>query len=111
MAAVTYGIDIAKNVFQAHGVDEDGQVVVRKRLSRAQLKRFLANHPPPARITIEACLGSHYWARLLSGHGHDVHLIAPQFVKPYVRGNKNDDNDAAGICERQLVDRICVSWR
>lgn len=79
-------------------MDGDGQVVVRKSLSRAQLKPFIANHPP-ARIAIEACSGSHYWARLLSGHEHDAHLIALQFVKPYVRGNKNDGNDAAGICE------------
>ncbi|TDJ20676.1 MAG: transposase, partial [Gammaproteobacteria bacterium] len=80
MAAKTYGIDIAKNVFQIHGVDEDGQVVVKKRLSRAQLKRFFSNHPP-ALIAMEACCGSHYWARVLSGEGHDVRLIAPQFVK------------------------------
>ncbi len=98
MAAETYGIDIAKNVFQIHGVDKDGQVVVKKRLSRAQLKRYFCNHPP-ALVAMEACCGSHYWARVLSGEGHDVRLIAPQFVKPYVRGNKNDGNDAAGICE------------
>ncbi len=98
MAAKTYGIDIAKNVFQIHGLDEDGQIVVKKRLSRAQLKRFFSNHPS-ALIAMEACCGSHYWARVLSGEGHDVRLIAPQFVKPYVRGNKNDGNDAAGICE------------
>jgi transposase len=98
MAAATYGIDISKNVFQIHGIDENGKAGVRKRLSRSQLKRYFSNHQP-ALVGMEACGGSHYWARVLSGYGHDVRLIAPQFVKPYVRGNKNDGNDAAGICE------------
>ena len=98
MAAIIYGIDIAKNVFQIHGVDEDGKVTVRRRLSRSQIKRFFINHRP-AKMAMEACSGSHYWARLLSDYGHEVRLIAPQFVKPYVHGNKTDSNDAAGICE------------
>lgn len=98
MRAVTYGVDIAKNVFHVHGVDECGTVIEKRRLSRIQLKRYFSNRQP-AMVAMEACGGSHYWARVLSGYGHEVRLIAPQFVKPYVRGNKNDGNDAAGICE------------
>jgi transposase len=98
MAATTIGIDLAKSVFHIYGIDETGKVTVNRRLSRGQLTRLLANHPP-ALIGMEACSGAHYWARLLSSYGHKVRLIAPQFVKPYVRGNKNDANDAAGICE------------
>lgn len=98
MVAEIYGIDLAKSVFQIHGVDQHGQVAVRRRLSRSQLKSHFSNHPP-AVIGLEACCGSSYWARTLQGYGHDVRLIAPQFVKPYVRGNKNDGNDAEGICE------------
>lgn len=98
MTAVTFGVDLAKSVFHVHGVDKCGDVVVSKRLSRAQLKRFFTNHSP-TQIGMEACAGSHYWARLFAGLGHDIRLIAPQFVKPYVRGSKNDSNDAAAICE------------
>jgi transposase len=98
MTATTLGIDLSKSVFQVHGTDRQGKVVIRKRLSRTQLKKFLVNHQR-ALIGMEACSGSHYWARTFAGYGHDVRLIAPQFVKPYVQGNKNDGNDAAGICE------------
>lgn len=98
MARVTLGIDLAKSVFQVHGTDEDGNIILKKRLSRSQMMRFFSNYPP-ALIGMEACGGSHYWARLLGNYGHEVRLIAPQFIKPYVRGNKNDGNDAAGICE------------
>lgn len=97
MTMTRFGVDLAKSVFQVHGVDEDG-VLIRKRLSRQKLSEFFAKRPR-ALIGMEACSGAHYWARLFTGFGHDVRLIAPQFVKPYVFGNKNDGNDAAAICE------------
>ena len=92
-----FGIDLAKSVFQVHGINARG-VVVRKRLSRQKLKEFFVNKEP-ALIGMEACSGAHYWARLLAQWRHNVRLIAPRFVKPYVFGNKNDGNDAEGICE------------
>jgi transposase len=92
------GIDLAKHVFQVHGVDEAEQVVVRKRLTRGQMLRFFVQVEPTL-IGMEACGGSHYWARELSKLGHTVKLIPPQYVKPYVATNKNDANDAEGICE------------
>ena len=92
------GIDLAKNVFQLHGVNESGQVVLRKQLRRSQLLKFCANLPP-CLIGMEACGGAHYWARKLSEYGHEVKLMAPAFVKPYVKSNKNDRNDAEAICE------------
>ncbi|OGT90238.1 MAG: IS110 family transposase [Gammaproteobacteria bacterium RIFOXYA12_FULL_61_12] len=98
MKITTVGFDLAKNVFQAHGVDERGQVKLKKTLKRAQVLPFFANLPP-CRIGMEACAGAHYWARELAKQGHEVKLIAPQFVKPYVKGNKNDANDAEAICE------------
>lgn len=98
MSGVTFGIDFATSVFQVHGVDKNGAVVVNKRFSRNQMKRFFAQHPPVL-IGMEACSGSHFWARLFASYGHEVRSIAPQFVKPYVMGNKNDGNYAAGVCE------------
>lgn len=98
MNATTIGLDIAKNVFQVHGVDCSGKTVLRKQLKRAQVLAYFANLPV-ALIGIEACAGAHYWARELSRLGHDARLISPQFVKPYVKGNKNDANDAEAICE------------
>ena len=98
MNPTTIGLDIAKNVFQAHGVDQNGKVVVRKRLSRAKVLEFLANLPP-CLIGMEACPGAHYWARELMKLGHAVKLMAAQYVKAYVKGNKNDGNDAKAICE------------
>ena len=98
MNVTILGIDLAKAVFQVHGVDEHGRAVLSKRLSRKQLLPFLAN-VPPCLIGLEACSGAHYWARELQKLGHQVRLIAPQFVKPYVKGNKTDGNDAAAICE------------
>lgn len=94
----TIGIDLAKNVFQLHGVDKKGKRVFSKRLSRGQLVEFLAQ-TPPCLIGIEACTGSHYWARCFMKMGHTVKMMAPQFVKPYVKSNKNDKNDAAAIAE------------
>ncbi len=92
------GIDLAKNSFQLHGVDKNSQVVLKKKLSRKQLPAFIANLPP-CLIGIEACGGSHYWVRTLTALGHKVKIIAPQFVKPYVKSNKNDAVDAEAICE------------
>lgn len=92
------GIDLAKRVFQVHGVNGYEQVVVRKQLNREQMHRYF-KELPPCLIGMEACGTSHYWARVLTGYGHTVKLMACQFVKPYVKGGKNDANDAEGICE------------
>lgn len=92
------GIDLAKNVFQVHGVDEHEQAVIRKAFSRTQLRHFLVNVEPTL-IGIEACGSSHQWARELTAMGHTVKLIPPQFVKPYVKRHKNDAVDAEAICE------------
>lgn len=98
MNSTTIGLDIAKYVFQIHGVNANGKVTLRKQLKRAQVLAFFANLPP-CLIGLEACAGAHYWARELVKLGHDARLISPQFVKPYVKGNKNDANDAEAICE------------
>lgn len=98
MKIITIGIDLAKNVFQVHGVDERGQVALQKQLKRAQFALFFSNLPP-CLIGMEACGGAHHWARKLQALGHTVKLIAPQFVKPYVKTNKNDRADAEAICE------------
>ena len=92
------GIDLAKNIFQIHGVDEKGKVVLSKRISRNQLAGFIAKLSP-CLIGMEACSSSNYWARKFRDYGHEVKLMSPQYVKPYVKTNKNDMNDAAGICE------------
>lgn len=92
------GIDLAKRSFQLHGLDRRGQLVAGKKLSRAKVKAYLANLPP-CRVAMEACGSAHYWARLFESYGHKVSLIAPQFVKPYVKSNKNDAVDAEAICE------------
>jgi transposase len=92
------GIDIAKRVFHAVGMDERGKIVLRKRLSRHDLIPFLTKLPPVL-IGMEACGGAHYWARRFRAHGHEVKLMAPQFVKPYVKSNKNDSRDAEAIAE------------
>lgn len=92
------GIDLAKQSFQLHGVDKDGQVVLKKKLGRKQLSAFVANLPV-CLIGLEACGGAHHWARLLAKMGHAVRMMAPQFVKPYVKSNKNDAADAEAICE------------
>ena len=92
------GIDLAKNSFHVHGVDADSRKAVGKKLSRQKLKECLVNLPPCI-VAMEACAGAHYWARLSRSYGHEVRLIAPQFVKPYVKSNKNDAADAEAICE------------
>lgn len=98
MKITTIGIDLAKIVFQIHGVDERGKVGVRKQLKRAEMSVYFANLEP-CLIGMEACGSAHYWARKLEGYGHTVKLMAPQFVKPYVKTNKNDMADAEAICE------------
>lgn len=98
MKITTIGLDLAKAVFQIHGVDERGKVGVRKQLKRAEMSVYFANLEP-CLIGMEACGSSHYWARKLEGYGHTVKLMAPQFVKPYVKTNKNDMADAEAICE------------
>src|SRR5215813_9774618 len=90
------GIDIAKRVFHAVGMDERGTIVFRKRLSRHDLMPCIAKLPP-VRLGIEACGGAHDWARRFRAHGHEVKLMAPQFVKPYVKSHKNDSRDAEAI--------------
>ena len=92
------GIDLAKTVFQVHGIDEKGKTVLRKQLKRAQVLEFFFNLQR-CLIGMEACGSAHYWARKLSALGHEVKLMAPQLVKPYVKSNKNDRNDAQAICE------------
>jgi len=92
------GIDLAKTSFHLHGVGSRGRVVASKKLSRAKLARFMANSPP-CLVGMEACAGAHYWARKFRQMGHEVRLIGAQFVKPYVKSNKNDAADAEAICE------------
>lgn len=92
------GIDLAKNVFQLHGNDEAGRAVLTKRLSRKALSDFVANLKPCI-IGMEACGGAHYWGRLFIQMGHEVRLVAPQYVKAFVRGNKTDCRDAQAITE------------
>ena len=92
------GIDLAKQVFQVHGVDSHEQVACRKQLKRAQMFGFF-RQLEPCLVAMEACGSAHYWARELRTLGHEVRLISPQFVKPYVKSGKNDANDAEAICE------------
>jgi transposase len=94
----TIGLDIAKSVFQIHGVAVDGAVVIRKRVSRAKVLDFFAALPPCV-IGIEACPSAHHWSRKLAALGHTVRLMPPSYVKAYLKRSKNDANDAAAICE------------
>jgi transposase len=98
MKITTVGIDLAKNLVQVHGVDDRGKAVLRKQLKRNQVLPLFANLTP-CLIGMEACCSAHYWARQLQKLGHMVKLMAPQFVKPYVKTNKNDVADAEAICE------------
>jgi len=95
---ISIGLDLAKNVFQVHGADERGRTVLVKTLSRAKVIQFFANLPA-CLVGMEACSGSHHWAREIESLGHTVRLISPQYVKPFVKTNKNDRNDAEAICE------------
>ena len=94
----TVGLDIAKSVFQVHGIDADGQVVFRRQLKRSYVLAFFQKLPP-CLVGIEACASSHYWSRELQALGHTVRLMPPAYVKPYVKRHKNDTTDAEAICE------------
>ena len=98
MKITTIGIDLAKEVFQIHGIDGHGKTVLRKQLRRKKMTNFFSNLEP-CLIGMEACGSSHHWARKLSEFGHTVKLMSPQFVKPYVKTNKHDMADAEAICE------------
>jgi transposase len=95
---ITIGLDIAKSVFQVHGVDANGAVVIRKKVSRAKVWEFFASLSP-CLVGIEACPTAHHWSRRLQALGHTVRLMPPGYVKAYVKRSKNDANDAAAICE------------
>ena len=95
---IRIGVDTSKHVFQLHGVDAQEKVVLRRQLRRGEMERFFATLPPAA-IGLEACGTSHHWARRLMALGHQVRLLPPQYVKPYVRRGKSDALDAEAICE------------
>jgi transposase len=97
MNAITIGLDIGKSIFQVHGEDASGRIVLQKRLRRAQVEPFFVKLPP-ARIGIEACGSAHHWGRTLRALGHEVRLIPAAYVKPFLRRNKTDARDAAAIC-------------
>ena len=92
------GLDLAKSVFQVHAVDAAGHVVLQRQLRRNMVEKFFAKLPP-CRIGMEACGSAHHWARVIGRHGHEVKLMPPAYVKPYVKRNKNDGRDAEAICE------------
>lgn len=96
MTDVMIGVDLAKNVFQLHGASMAGQVLFRKKLSRQNFSKFMAQHPP-AVVVMEACGSAHYWSREMVRLGHEVRLIAAQYVRPFVKRQKNDATDAEAI--------------
>jgi transposase len=98
MQVSTIGLDLAKRVFQVHGVDAAGRVVLRRKLRRAEMEAFFAGLEP-CLVGIEACATAHHWARVIQAHGHGVRLIPPAYVKPYLRRGKTDAADAEAICE------------
>ena len=98
MSVSAIGIDLAKNSFSLHGTDEHGKVFLKKTVTRNKLLMTLAN-VPPCLVGMEACSGAHYWAREIRKLGHEVRIMAPKFIIPYRKGGKNDNNDAAAICE------------
>jgi transposase len=97
-AITTIGLDIAKSVFQVHGVDAEGNVILRRQLKRRYVVVFFQKLPP-CLVGIEACASSHHWSRELQALGHTVRLMPPAYVKPYVKRQKNDATDAEAICE------------
>ncbi|SFN55145.1 Transposase, partial [Roseovarius lutimaris] len=92
------GLDLAKRVFQVHGATADGGIVIRKKLSRGQVLAFFADLPPCV-VAMEACATAHYWAREIGALGHNVRLVPPAYVKPFVKRQKNDAADAEAIAE------------
>ena len=107
--ATTIGLDIAKHVFHVHGADGAGHVLFRKRITRVKLLSFLAAQTRCV-VAMEACAGVHYWAREIAKLGHQVRLIAPAYVKPFIKRQKNDAADAEAICEA-ASGRACASFR
>ncbi len=97
----TVGLDLAKNVFQVHGSDSDGRVLLRKKLRREQLLSFFSKLPA-CMVAMEACSSSHHWGREIGALGHTIRLIPPAYVKPFVKRQKNDASDAEAICEAVL---------
>jgi transposase len=107
------GLDLAKNVFQVHGANAQGKKLLSRRLKRSEVLEFFANLPA-CKVGMEACGGSHEWARRIIDLGHEVKLMAPQYVKPYVQGSKTDARDAAAICEatgRESVPSVAIRSR
>jgi transposase len=98
MTIIRIGLDTSKHVFQLHGVDEHEAPVLRRQLRRGEMEKFFKKLPP-TRIGLEACGAAHHWARVLRARGHEVVLLPPQYIKPYVKRGKNDAIDAAAICE------------
>ena len=104
ITTIGLGLDLAKSVFQVHGADRDGHPVIRKKLRRGQVLDFFSKLPP-CLVGMEACASAHHWARELQGMGHEVRLIPPHYVRPFVKTNKNDateDNGATGITLQYL---------
>ena len=111
--ATIIGIDLAKRSFQLHGARADGSVAFRKKLSRDRLLEFVASHPPCI-VAMEACASSHHWDREIGKLGHEVKLVPPIYVKPFVKRPKNDAADAEAICEatsRPMMRFVAVKTR